>query len=455
MQIRLAIYNGNTNTGDILPAPAGASWGDPLNDSPALSLKYAKGSPNGNLARTLLDNEYDLAVQLNWGAGWVEPRQARFVMVEDQSDAADEEGMIILTGVNVADYDLAGIYNLNPALIHPDTGARKLTGATAGKAVGTMIAEGKSYGLASVISTDFTNTNDSAGVGWSKSYSELQINAQDSALSMLQAFTDMGFCDRSTQGNTLQMYNVDSELSRNRYSDGANQVALVFGRDIADAPQRRSRRDYISNVVSVTDSGKVFVNASAVVGRRGRRATVNQAGGITGAGDATLTAQGVLDQSAKLIREQLTRKLIIPSAQFLPYRDYRPGDFILAPGSSGKLEQLRVRQITLTWGEDGTALGGNLVLNDRFLEGALRAQRRLNALDGGGKKSTSSTPSKPEAGKRKPAKLSTVTADSYAYVPSTGVAKGLATITWSPVTADASGVPLDVDRYEVRARRVS
>lgn len=63
---------------------------------------------------------------------------------------------------------------------------------------------------------------------------------------------------------------------------------------------------------------------------------------------------------------QQTRQIRPYVARWLPLKDYRPGDTVLAPGDQGVVQGLRIRQITLSCDAD-SVIGGNLVLNDRFL----------------------------------------------------------------------------------------
>ncbi|MBB5781074.1 hypothetical protein [Nonomuraea jabiensis] len=98
----------------------------------------------------------------------------------------------------------------------------------------------------------------------------------------------------------------------------------------------------------------------------GRWETYQKQGGVSDQGTAILLGQAALERASEE-RVQLTRQIRPYAARWLPFEDYRVGDFVLAPGDGAAMESLRVRQITLSSGADGV-IGGNLVRNDRFLE---------------------------------------------------------------------------------------
>src|SRR5690606_25308043 len=102
---------------------------------------------------------------------------------------------------------------------------------------------------------------------------------------------------------------------------------------------------------------------------------------------------------------------------------------------------------------DGS-LSGNLVLNDRFIERELRLARQAAGILAGGVSSggTGGEPA-PETQDRTPAAPLGLIVEPAAYLDEHGYARGQATITWSPVTQDVNGVAIDVDGYEVYARR--
>ncbi|MFI6485707.1 hypothetical protein ACIBH1_47915 [Nonomuraea sp. NPDC050663] len=165
-------------------------------------------------------------------------------------------------------------------------------------------------------------------------------------------------------------------------------------------------------------------------------------------------AQATLARSARE-KVQRTRGLLIgPPARFLPWRDFRPGDTLSAPGEAGLQQALRVRQVTVTRDDKGV-LGGSVVLHDRFLDRAVRLARRTQGILGGSTASggTGARPAPPAPAPRTPAAPTGLVVDADAYLDEHGYARGLVVATWGAVTQDIGGVALDSDGYELFARR--
>src|SRR5690606_32082864 len=412
--------------------------------------KYSSLAAGGPLAAQLVTEQYDLALQVNKpGEGWVEPLGCRFVVTDDGSDPTKEEGIIEITGIGVVEYDLSGVLGRTlgvAATYDADSGRWAFTSASAGRILRAYLDSHFSHHS---IAPTFTASQDSAGQPWAIQFSRLELEPTRNALQILQALSDQGLVDWISEGNQLHAYNADTALKRSNLN-----VELMFGRDVADGPQRRSRRDFASDVLAVGENGKVYYrsNPAEIESRRGRRA-VAASGSISNDADAILASEAIFAAQGRLVREQMTRSLDFTAPKFLPLLDYRAGDEVMAPGKEGRPEQLRIRQITVQ-GAGGEATGGSIVLNDRFLEASVRTARRMARLDGGaGTGVGGSTPSVPEAGKRVPAAPPSGTASVTIYRSEYGNQEGLVTISWAGVDEDVDGVPISIERYEIRARR--
>src|SRR5690606_19275383 len=127
--------------------------------------------------------------------------------------------------------------------------------------------------------------------------------------------------------------------------------------------------------------------------------------GVTDTGVLNSLANRALEM-ANAPRTQMTRELVFRSQSPLPIIDYRPGDHVIAQDETAVMEDLRVRQITLTM--NGEQLTGNVILGDKFTERDIRIQRQIAALAGtatttGGSGTTPSTPTTPVEDTRVPA----------------------------------------------------
>src|SRR5690606_3159436 len=151
------------------------------------------------------------------------------------------------------------------------------------------------------------------------------------------------------------------------------------------------------------------------------------------------------------------RTLNLATAEFLPWKDYRPGDWIFGPGkASGAIQRLRVAQISITQGADGV-VGGSVVLHDRLLERAVAQQKELNALTNGAIVGGGAQPTEPAPPGREPAvpgNLGTPpSVAGAAYIDAAGTARAVITISWPEVLVGEDGQPIDIDHYEVRIRK--
>lgn len=227
----------------------------------------------------------------------------------------------------------------------------------------------------------FTATHDSAGNPWPLGGGSVEVNTGTSLLRLLQSFVDAGQLDFNTTGRTLNVYVQDTELSR----DSSSGIALRYGVDIDEAPDKGTLEHVAGELLFLGDEGFSFTrsNPEAPAPWGVWEASVSQSG-VASEGMGALLATKALEAAAN-VRTERTRALSFhdEAGAPRPYVDYRPGDFVTAPGPDGSPEKQRIFQITLS--KDGTsgAVTGNVVLHDRFLEREIRLARQQEALIGG------------------------------------------------------------------------
>ncbi|TMR90383.1 fibronectin type III domain-containing protein [Nonomuraea basaltis] len=430
----------------VLPHPLSVEVGWPLNDVPSLKLSYTTTATG----MALLDQPCEIAVQWSTdGTTWTEAPDSRFLRIKRRGDSSDPTGL--------AQFELPGfVWMLRKIVLYPGvapliSGKRAFLSATAGAILQTFISEAKARGAVPGLNWDFTPTADSAGDPWDKILTIYYQPGMD-ALTALINLAEQGVCDFRMSGRTVQVFNADTELSRDLAS-GAAPVDLRYGRDVAEAPDDGTLEDVASSVLVVGDNGLVetFTNAAAVQPWGPWEQYVG-AGGVSDEGTATLLADAALEH-AEAERVQRTRGIVLYGARWLPLKDYRPGDRVLAPADGGALESLRIRQVTLACNSTGV-LGGALVLNDRFLEGDIRLARRTAGIVGGSTADAGSgarpAPQAPEP--RTPAAPTGLIVNPQAYIDEHGLPQGQVTVTWGAVTQDINGVALNVGGYELFMR---
>ncbi|GAA1769884.1 fibronectin type III domain-containing protein [Nonomuraea bangladeshensis] len=443
-ELRLVAYAPNGPKLGLLPHPLTFEVGQPLNDVPSMTLRYSRHA----LGADLLAHPCEVAVEWSEdGQTWVEPPDARLLRIRRGTAVTDEAG--------VGMFELPGYgWQLRKVVLFPGPtplvdGKRAFTSATPGTILQTFLAEAQTRGALPALDWTFTTTHDSAGQPWAKILTIYYQPGLD-ALTTLINLAEQSVIDWRMEGRTLRVFNADTVLARDRTA--APRVDLRLGRDVLDAPDTGTLEDAANAVLVVGDEGFRRSYGSSAVLPWGRWENYIGQGGVSDEGTAFLLAEGSLLRAARE-RVQHTREITPYSARWLPWRDYQPGDKIIAPADGGTLAPLRVRQITLTKDDKGT-VGGNVVLNDRFLEQSIRFARRTAGIVGGSTASGGSgaQPAPPSPRGRTAAKPAGLIVDSIAYVDATGHAQGQITATWGPVLLDVTGEAIDIDSYELFMR---
>ncbi|GGK90105.1 hypothetical protein Ppa06_58340 [Planomonospora parontospora subsp. parontospora] len=446
--LRFVVHAPNGPRLGTLPHPLSCDTGWPLDDVPSLRLRYSAHA----LGADLLASPCEVAVEWSVdGQTWTEDPDSRFLRIKRAVNDVDRTGTAV--------YEMPGYgWQLRKVVLYPGgtlvDGKRAFLSATAGEILQTFLAEAQARGTALGLDWDFTPERDSADESWSKVLTIYYEPGLD-ALTTLINLSEQGVCDFRMQGRTLQVFNADAggELDRDLASGDA-PVDLRYGRDIVDAPDEGTLEDLANAVLVVGDDGfRVSFSSGATAGPWGRWETYVGQGGVSDMGTATLLAQAALTRAAAE-RIQRTRQITLGTARWLPWRDYRPGDRVLAPGDGGVLEPLRIRQITLVRDERGH-ITGNLILNDRFLERTVRLARRTAGIVGGStaEGGSGARPAPEAPSPRTPAAPAGLIVNPLAYLDAAGTAQGQITATWGAVITDGGGVALTVGGYELFARR--
>lgn len=413
-----------------------------FNDAGSLQVKYARDlDPIGMLGRPV-----ELAAELWDGTTWVEPRNARYVATEDQSDDAAD--------LDVASYTLksyATLLNRVQVLARPDNpvfpdtdrpdytddGSREFWTATAGQVVLSLLNEHRQrYGTLPALTVDFTSTHDSAGQPWAEVRS-LTYSPSTGLFDVLADLASYSLIDWWMEGRTLRVLNAGTQQV-----DRTVRMHLV---DAESAPVRGSW-DGMATVVRLEGVDgqaweKAVPGAPAWWGPR-VRTIVNS----SVADDAT--AQAILENEALLAaakRTEYTRTL--KDFKQRPLLDFQVGDTIPAKNALGVFEQMRVFEIGLSLDTDGL-LSSTLTLNDRFVDADVRFQRRLKGatsgaddVGGDGSIPNNLTPAVP-------AQVKGLTVGTLGYWKG-AVPRSSVQADWADVTADVNGYAIELLRYDV------
>lgn len=453
---RLIAYTPNGASLGPLPTPDDVNVGYPLNDVGALTFAYAPGAPRVDL----LGQPLELAVEVSWdkGATWQEPKSSRFLYLRDGRDP-------IRTGDSWAVECAAYVIRLQKALVGftglNAEGVRAFTSATPGAILATLWDEAVARGALVGMSRSWSATQDSAGTPWPAGSLNVSYEPGKDLLSILQEFVDQGLVDYRTDGRTVEMFIQENTAGMGADRTlGTSPVTLRFGRDLTEAPFRRTWEGLADTALVSGDDGTSLerTNVSAVK-PWGRQETFITASGVKDSGTLQVIADATLELSAEA-RTEHTFGLEFSASPHMPFRDYAPGEWVWAATSGGDAPQrFRVRQVTLTREPNGNA-SGNVVLNDRFLEADVATARRIQRITQGatlGGTGTSPGSSAPGAGPDilAPAQVLGLTSSSTAYTRQDGLIQAQVSLGWSAVTTNADGTTAtDIDHYEVWGRKV-
>lgn len=446
--IRLVAYDPDGARLGILPDPLSASVAYPFLDLSSLTVEYSKLAVNGSLLAQSLGAGREVAVEYWNGAQWIEPDASRFLLLKRTGSSTDGSQKISLTMPSYA-WLFGKVRMLELGVLNAD-GKRPFLSATAGTILRTLIDEGKARGAIPGLTYDFTGMTDSAGIPWDKIVTIYYEPGIDLA-TVLSNLSAQAMCDWTLSGRMLRVFNSDTLMAADR-SVGGEPVDLRIGREVVDAPDEETIEEVVSNVLILGDNGLMILksNPEAPTPWGQFEGFIGQ-GGVSDPGTAITLVEGELERGGR-VRSQLTRELSIIEAKWIPLRDYHPGDYALAPGVGGALERLRIRQITLTLSSEG-AVGGNVVLNDRFLEAEIRRARRVNGIVGGstadGGSGARPAPVDPGGDIRVPSTPTGLVASSTAYLDQFGVPRAVIAAMWNPVSTATDSTSIEIDRYEL------
>jgi hypothetical protein len=447
---RLIVYSPLGATLGRLPAPLSVTAAFPLNDLGSLGFTYLARGPGADM----LGQPCEIALELtpDDGATWFEMPNGRFIYTSDARNPLDPADQ----------YDVTCdpyVKRFDKAITYPggaetnEEGKREFLSKTPGAILKTLIDEAQARTALSGISYSFTAGADSAGVPWAKVLT-IYYEPGISLWMILLNLAEQGFVDFRMQGRTLQVYNADTIMANDR-TTGAGQVLLRSGRDLTEAPFRRTWEALADTAYFAGDQGTSYqyTNPSAIK-PFGRQEVFISNGSVTDAG----TMAAITQETLRLTdheRTEYTRGLDFTRSPFLPGFNYQVGDHVWSSVDGTSVpEKLRVRQLTITVSDRGV-VSGNVVLNDRFLEADIRQRRRVEGITNGASGNAPiPEPPSPVADKKAPGQVLGLTASSSAYLGPGGYAQAQVTLNWAAVTENSDGTDAnDIDRYEIYHRQ--
>lgn len=380
-------------------------------------------------------------------SAWVEPPDSRFLYLRDGSDPVERPEVIqaecpaYLWRFSRAYVGVANLAN---------DGKRRFLSATPGTILKSLIQEAQGRtALAGITHATWSTATDSAGVAWP----QIITIAYEPTLDLLAPILNLiqqGLIDVQMVGRDLRVYVADTALAVDTTVQ-ANPVILRKGRDLTEAPERRTWEGLTGAVLLVGDEGvSVERTNGAALQPWGRWESTISQGGVSDAGTMNVLSDAELARGEQ-VRAELTSGLTFGIAEHLPFRDYGLGAYVYRDVGAGP-ERLRVRQITLTR-DDKRVVGGNVVLNDRFLEQDIRTARRVQGISGGAGTAAGGRPAD-GVDRGIPSAVGGVAVTSLAYLDGRGNDQAQVSVDWAPVTTNTDGTAADdIATYRVIWRR--
>ena len=434
---RLRVYAPDGAALGVLTEPADWQASLPVNDVSALKVAYPVAAANAGL----LDVACEVAVEVNSGQGWVEPRNARYRRIEVDADRANR-------AADVASYTMPGYASLLDGCVvvpakygvaanYDEDGKRKFLSATVGQILSTVLLEARGLvtNLIPGLTLGFTPTADSLGKAWSRRVT-IYYEPGLSLLTILDNLAQQGQCDWWLEGRTLRVVNPDS---------GAADTSVRLDGDPSAMPVRSSLAGLLHTAFLVGESETWRVDNPGTPTPWGTSMRVLTQGGVKDAGTARELIGAELASGAAE-RVEYTWAAPVAAARALPLVDYRPGDYVQARGKAGAWERMRVHQVTLDFGRDG--LAANLTLNDRFVDAEVRRAKRMKGIVNGAS-GDAGTGGLPRAERAIPATPQGLVSESVGYWADNGMPMSQVTVSWAPVTVDTTGTAITLAHYVV------
>ncbi|MDN6353519.1 MAG: hypothetical protein L0K02_09525, partial [Corynebacterium sp.] len=445
MDFRFVAYDPQTGTKLYqLPRANSVNIGDTFGTRGTLELTYSAKAVNARDLPTFL--EVQAEVTFDEGHNWA-PAGPSLLRLSGEHEDTDQAGMRTLRFVG-REWVLgkARVGNGDLELID---GKRPFYRASPGQILRTLILEAQDRGAADGIEIgNFTAAKDSSGKAWAK-VATIYYSPGLPIGSVLENLVEQGMCDYRMDGRTIELFDPETTMGRD-LTTGDNPVR-VHGA-VTEAPVKYTLEDLANSALLMGDEGfELEVDNPTAPDDYGRLEVTIEQGGVSDSGTARLMVDEALHRGSREVRE-ITRSQSAAGAAFLPFRDYRVGDYVQVH-TGGEWERYRVREIQLA--RDGQEWTIHTVINDRLQELLLKLAKRTSGIVNGSKGSggDGTRPTPPEKPGIEPAAPEGLVIDQQVYLDRQGIARGQITAGWGAVTESTKGQAVEIGGYELWWRR--
>lgn len=437
-----------------LPNHAGYTLSPIMNSPGSIDLNYPTTGRNFDLLAEHLEAGTDAPVEMWVGGSRANARQGLLI------DATGDEAKRGHVWNFVGNFDEV---RLRDAVVKPGTGETspdpdaepdqdaKFFSATAGRIMATFMQDAQARGTLTALTWTFTEDVDSNGVAWSK-VQTLKFSPGVTYLEVVQALVEYGLCEFDVRSRELRLYEFGTRGTDRTLE--TPPVRFIRGRDVRDAPRRRTVRESITDLLlSGSDGLYEEINDPSARARRARQIEGYRSQGSLNT-SAGLTAYGQVElERAVAAVDERTHGLSFRPGSPLPLVDFEDGDWVWSKMGSG-MRRLRVRQLTVS--EDaGRRREGTVTLNDLIAEREAQLARRIRGIEGGSTITGTSQArdTDDEDDTTPPAAPEGLTAASDTSTSTDGATTAVIFASWAEVTEDeGGGATSDVRSYQVQYR---
>ena len=443
LDLRAVAYAPGGGRVGVLPDALELTLTVPRADTPTVDMTYPPGLLG--VRGGLLDREVEVAVEYTTdGTTWVEPPGARFLSQQVESDVlADGTASRRLRAIHVSNRLTGALVWDVPAAAADSDGKYSFLSATAGTVLRTLWDAAAARGWGGDLSLDCTPGQDSAGRSWSLVHT-IAYDRGVTLAQVLQSLVSLGLCDVQWQGRTMRVYNADTALARHLPPG----TVWRLGAGTTSAPETTTWSELCTDVLVKGEGGYTLGihNAAAPAGTRRTERTV-EAGGVTTEATARLVAQAALASGAQPAQEVKREWDAADPYTLLPWRDYRPGDWMRVERATGA-DELRVAQVSVTRSASGTS--GHTTFGTRLDDTLARIARRTKGITGGASLGGSGSRPAPTVDHRQPAAPRGLVARGVTVPAQGGYYHGVVQAQWAAVTTDVRGAAITVSGYETQ-----
>lgn len=447
--MRVVVYraDGGERLG-ILPEVLSVQLTIPLSDMPTLALSVPELGVGASVG--LLDERVEVAVEVSTDGQmtWEEPPGARFTVIKTTRHLLpDGTQAQRVEAVHVSEALRRGIiWNVTKAIGWGDNGGAIIHGGTAGEILYPIWERTQQRGWGHGLSLAGSEATDADGIQWGRtgSLEGQSIRWTDTLSTIVDLLTERGLIDVEWHGRQMR---PTVPLSREAATLQVSWPLGDGGTTVAD--ETVEWQDMATHVMVLGAGGLGW--QIPIPGASGPRREVS-----------VESNQVTTEEGARRVAEEVALRRVAPAeevvrewrgetARLLPWRDYRPGQWMMVERRVGRT-LMQVTQVSVTVDADGVT--GHTTFGTVLEDMATRAAKSAARAQAGTVTSTASSPVVPTPeGSQTPRTIraAEVRVDAITTERADGTIDGHLDITWPAVTTDTAGQQLrdSVDHYEV------